>query len=62
MACPDLAEACVAGDREFRVRFADGLEGLVRFRDSHLHGVFEPLKDARVFHRLRVTEGAVPWP
>ena len=62
MACPDVVDARVTGDLEFAVRFADGLEGRVRLRESHLFGVFEPLKDVRLFRRLRVTEGFVSWP
>jgi len=62
MAHPDVIEARVTGDLEFSVRFSDGIEGRVRFRDSHLHGVFEPLKDARFFARMTVTDGFVSWP
>jgi len=62
MAYPEVVDARVTGDLEFAVRFADGLEGRVRFRESHLYGVFEPLKDARLFEALRVTDGFVSWP
>jgi hypothetical protein len=29
---------------------------------THLHGVFEPLKDPAVFSQVRVEAGAVTWP
>jgi len=44
------------------VRFEDGTEGRVRIEDSHLYGVFAPLKDPDFFARARVEAGAVTWP
>ncbi len=44
------------------VRFADGTEGRVLMESTHLHGVFEPLKDPAVFNQVRVESGAVTWP
>ena len=44
------------------VRFADGLQGEVRFEPSHLYGVFEALKDPDMFRRVGCTEGFVAWP
>jgi hypothetical protein len=44
------------------VRFLDGTEGTVRFEPSHLSGVFEPLKDPKVFVKAYVEGGAVAWP
>ena len=29
---------------------------------THLHGVFEPLKDPAIFSQVRVESGAVRWP
>ena len=44
------------------VRFSDGTEGMVRFESSHLTGVFEPLRDPKVFVQVRVDCGTVSWP
>ncbi|MBI5163185.1 MAG: DUF2442 domain-containing protein [Magnetospirillum sp.] len=62
MAYPDVVEARVVGDLAFSVRFADGVEGRVLLRPSHLYGVFERLRDPLFFNRLAVTEGFVSWP
>lgn len=45
-----------------RVTFRDGLSGEVIFQDSHLTGVFEPLRDPRVFAQVRCDHGFVWWP
>lgn len=44
------------------VRFADGLQGEVELKESHLHGVFEALKDPELFRRVRCDQGFVEWP
>ena len=44
------------------VRFLDGTEGTVRFEPSHLSGVFEPLRNPKIFRQARVKFGAVSWP
>jgi hypothetical protein len=44
------------------VRFADGTEGYVRLEDSHLYGVFAPLKNPTLFAQVCVEDGAVSWP
>jgi hypothetical protein len=44
------------------VRFADGLEGEVRFEPSHLFGVFEALKNPTTFDQVTCEEGFVAWP
>lgn len=45
-----------------KVKFEDGLEGTVRFKPSHLTGVFEALKDEAYFKQAFVNYGAVTWP
>ena len=45
-----------------KVPFIDGLEGTVRFKPSHLTGVFESLKDKRYFDKVYISHGAVTWP
>jgi hypothetical protein len=44
------------------VRFRDGLAGEVIFKESHLTGVFEPLKEPAFFARVSCAEGFVEWP
>ena len=44
------------------VRFADGLTGRVRFASDYFTGVFECLRDPRVFEQVFVDHGAVAWP
>lgn len=44
------------------VRFADGVTGEVVFKESHLYGVFEALKDPSVFAQARCDQGFVEWP
>ncbi len=44
------------------VRFADGVEGVVVFREGFFHGVFAPLADERRFCEARVVNGVVTWP
>lgn len=45
-----------------KVKFKDGLEGTVRFKPSHLTGVFEALKDEAYFKQAFVNYGTVAWP
>lgn len=45
-----------------KVTFEDGLEGYVRFKPSHLTGVFEALKDEDYFRKAFIKYGAVTWP
>lgn len=45
-----------------KVKFEDGLEGTVRFKPSHLTGVFEALKNEDYFKQAFVNHGAVTWP
>ena len=62
MADYDVVEVEAMGDLSLRVRFADGLSGMVSIMPSHLYGVFEPLKDPAVFAQARCDEGFVSWP
>jgi len=45
-----------------RVKFADGLEGRVRFKTSHLTGVFKALTDKSYFNQVYINHGIVTWP
>jgi hypothetical protein len=44
------------------VCFRDGLTGEVVFKQSHLRGVFEPLKDPAFFAKVSCADGFVEWP
>ena len=53
------------GETDLKVRFVDGLEGLVHMRDliwSAKPGVFKALRDLAVFGRVHLEHGAVTWP
>ena len=45
-----------------RVRFTDGLEGVVRFPPEFFQGVFSHLSDPSRFREVTVINGAVTWP
>ena len=45
-----------------KVQFSDGLQGTVRFKPSHLTGVFESLKNEEYFSQVFVEHGVVTWP
>ncbi len=48
---------------QLRVRFDDGVEGVVDMHDRLFGPVFEPLQDPAVFQQAFVDEyGAVAWP
>lgn len=47
---------------QLQVSFADGLQGTVEFKPSHLTGVFETLKDKSYFDKVYVDNGVVTWP
>lgn len=49
------------GHLRLAVDFADGLKGEVIIKESHLYGVFESLKDASVFEKVRCDHGFVEW-
>lgn len=55
-----LVEA--VGSSTLFVRFDDGVEGRVRFKPSHLHGVWEKLRDPAYFRQVGIAYGAVSWP
>ncbi len=44
------------------VIFDDDTQGEVVLKESHLHGVFEALKDPNVFKRASCDHGFVEWP
>jgi hypothetical protein len=57
-----LIEVTVAANLTLHVKFKDGVQGIVKFEQSHLTGVFEALKDPVVFQQVHIQDGAVTWP
>ena len=57
-----VVDMSLLGDRSMRVRFVDGVEGVVRFGPTFYRGVFAHLVDAERFAEARVEMGAVTWP
>jgi hypothetical protein len=58
----DVIEARVIEPGSFQVKFADGLEGTVRFAPSAYKGVFAKLRDPIEFNKLYVNGYFVTWP
>lgn len=58
----DVIEAHVVEPGCFQVRFADGVEGRVRFAPSAYRGVFAKLRDPSEFNKLYVNGYFVTWP
>lgn len=58
----DVVSVQPQGHLKLKVKFADGLQGVVRFKPSHLTGVFAALKDQDYFNRVFVDHGVVSWP
>lgn len=59
---PNIINVEVQNETALRVRFQDGLEGLVQFLPSAFRGVFSCLKDPQVFRQARVQDGVLTWP
>lgn len=57
-----VTQVSVVGDHAIRVRFVDGLEGVVRFLPGFFRGVFSHLLDPAEFRQASVVSGAVTWP
>jgi hypothetical protein len=58
----DVVEVIPEANWTLKVRFADGLAGVVRFEPDYFTGVFEPLREPQFFNRVFVDHGAVAWP
>jgi hypothetical protein len=58
----DVVSAEVAGTFSLRVKFRDGVEGVVRFLPSAFRGVFACLMDSSRFRQVSVVDGVVTWP
>jgi hypothetical protein len=58
----DVIEARVLEPGRLEVKFADGLQGTVRFADTAYRGVFAKLRDPAEFGKLYVNHYFVTWP
>jgi Protein of unknown function (DUF2442) len=62
MPLADVISVEATGPLTLFVEFDDGVKGEVRFEESHLHGVFEKLRDPQFFKQVGIAHGAVSWP
>ena len=58
----DIVEVRVAEPWPLSVRFADGLQGRVRFEPSFFEGVFTQLQDPERFSEVSIELGTLSWP
>jgi uncharacterized protein DUF2442 len=62
---PSVTSVAVTGPHRLHLRFDDGAEGELDFASIlRFDGVFEPLRDAAYFARVRVDDeaGTICWP
>jgi hypothetical protein len=59
---PAVAEARYEGGYRMRIRFNDGAEDVVDFRQWLSGPVLEPLLDVAFFRRFFIDGGTVTWP
>lgn len=57
-----VSEVHVLEDFAIRVRFTDGLEGIVHFPPEFFRGVFSHLSNPDKFREVELVNGAVTWP
>ncbi len=57
-----ITEVQLLDEYAIRVRFTDGVEGVVRFQPEFFSGVFSHLIDPAKFGEVAVVGGAVTWP
>ena len=60
----DIIEADHVGGHQLRIRFADGVEGVVDLAGLEWRGMLEPLRDPAFFAQVSVDPelGTVTWP
>lgn len=58
----DVMEVKPVEHLHLNVKFRDGLKGDVIFKESHLFGVFEALKNPMLFSMVNCEHGFVEWP
>lgn len=57
-----VSEVRIVDQYALKVRFVDGLEGVVRFSPGFFRGVFSHLANPEQFQQVGVVNGAVTWP
>ncbi|WP_232834482.1 DUF2442 domain-containing protein [Rhodoferax ferrireducens] len=57
-----VVEVQVAAELILQVRFADGVQGTVKFEPTYLTGAFAVLKDPAFFNQARLEISVVTWP
>lgn len=62
MYLPQVVDARYRDGFRIRLRFSDGVEGVVDFRDWLNGPMFEPLLDPDYFQRFFIDGGTVVWP
>ncbi len=58
----DITGVAVIGDHNLRLLFEDGTVGDISFEDHDWRGVFEPLRDAARFAKVKIQYGTIVWP
>lgn len=58
----NITDVYVVTRDSLAVTFADGTAGNVRFAPEFFTGVFAPLRDAALFARATLEDGALSWP
>lgn len=58
----DVVKVHPVNHLHLNVTFRDGLCGEIIFRESHLNGVFEALKNPDIFSKVNCEHGFVEWP
>lgn len=58
----DIEEVHTIAPRTLAVKFADGLSGTLRIRESFCTGVFHALCDDNAVSAVRIEHGVLVWP
>jgi hypothetical protein len=58
----DVTNVEVVGNHALKVRFRDGVEGVVKFLPGFFRGVFSHLGDQAQFRQVTLVDGVVTWP
>ncbi|OHD55816.1 MAG: hypothetical protein A2Y33_14370 [Spirochaetes bacterium GWF1_51_8] len=58
---PKIIQAVYNGDFRIRIKFEDGAEGVVDFKNELYGVVFEPLKDDEYFKSFQIRGSSLCW-
>ena len=59
---PNLTKVTPLAHLRLVVEFSDKVKGEVLFKETHLYGVFNALKDPSFFNQVHCQNGYVEWP